>query len=346
MSQDIFVVVEHLRGQVADISYVMLAAARELAKGIGGNVVAVLLGHNAEGLAGNPSAGLRQAQSGSSPVPAALAQAGQCLAADQVLYLDHPALADFTSDAYQKALAGLIGEKQPRAVLFGSTSIGSDIAGGLSIKLGLPLVSSCLNFTAEGKFVSQICGGKIMAEGDLPAPTALVTMVPGGYKPEQGQSAQAPAVTRLEVPGLEALRVALTGYMEPAAGDVDIAKEPLLISVGRGIQNRDNIVLAEDLAAALGGVVTASRPVIDQGWLPKSRLVGKSGKHVKPKIYLALGISGAPEHAEAITTSDTIIAINTDSAAPIFNIAKYGVEMDLFDLVEVLTARVKAAKGG
>jgi len=321
MSQDIFVVVEHLRGQVADISYVMLAAARELSKGIGGNVVAVLLGHKAEGLAGS-------------------------MAADQLFYLDHPALAEFTSDAYQKALAGLIGEKQPRAVFFGSTSIGSDIAGGLSIKLGLPLVSSCLKFTAEGKFVSQICGGKIMAEGDLPSPTALVTMVPGGYKPEQGQSAQPPAVAQVEVPALESLRVALTGYIEPEAGDVDIAKEPLLISVGRGIQNKDNIVLAEELAAAIGGVVTGSRPIIDQGWLPTTRLVGKSGKHVKPKIYLALGISGAPEHAEAITDAGAIIAVNTDPAAPIFNIAKYGVEMDLFDLVEVLTAQVRVAKGG
>ncbi len=144
---------------------------------------------------------------------------------------------------------------------------------------------------------------------------------------------------------LESLRVTLANYIEPESGDVDIAKEPVLVSVGRGIQNQDNIVLAEDLAKALGGAVSGSRPVIDQGWLATSRLVGKSGKHVKPKIYLALGISGAPEHAEAITDSNTIIAINTDPAAPIFNIAKYGAEIDLFDLVEVLTAQVKAAKG-
>ncbi|OIO90927.1 MAG: hypothetical protein AUK02_00555 [Anaerolineae bacterium CG2_30_58_95] len=321
MSQDIFVVIEHLRGQVADISYVMLAAAGELSKGIGGNVIAVLLGNKAEGLAGN-------------------------FAAVQVLYLDHPALADFTSDAYQKALAGLISEKQPRAVLFGNTSIGADVASGLSIKLGLPLVSSCRSFGADGKFVSQICGGKIMAEGDLPSPTALVTMVPGGYKPEAGQSAQPPALTRLEVAGLDALRVSLAKYIEPEAGDVDIAKEPLLIAVGRGIQQQDNIQLAEDLAQAMGGVVCGSRPVIDQGWLATSRLVGKSGKHVKPKVYLAMGISGAPEHAEAITDSDVIIAINTDPKAPIFDIAKFGTEIDLFDLIDPLIAKVRAAKGG
>jgi electron transfer flavoprotein alpha subunit len=328
MNQDIYIVIEHLRGQVAEISYVMLAGARELVKGVGGNVVGVLLGHNAQGLANNPSAG-----------------SGQFMAADKVLYIDHPALADFTSDAYQKALTGLISKDQPRVVLFGSTSIGTDLASTLSIKLGLPIVSSCCSFSADGKFISQICGGKIMAEGTLPGPTALITMVPGGYKTEQGQSSQAPAVTQVEAPVLESLRVTLANYIEPVSGDVDIAKEPVLVSVGRGIQNKDNIVLAEDLAKALGGAVSGSRPVIDQGWLATSRLVGKSGKHVKPKIYLALGISGAPEHAEAITDSNTIIAINTDPAAPIFNIAKYGAEIDLFDLVEVLTAQIKAAKG-
>lgn len=319
MSQDIYIVIEHLRGQVADISYVMLAAARELAQGLNGKVVAVLLGHKAQELATD-------------------------LAADQVLYLDHAALSEFASDAYQKALAGLIGKKQPRAVLFGSTSIGADVASTLSVRLGLPLVSSCRKFNSDGKFVSQICGGKIMAEGKLPAPTALVTMIPGGYKAEQGRSTQSPAVTQAEVPALESLRVTLSKYIEPEAGDVDISKESLLIAVGRGIQNQDNISLAEDLAQVMGGVVCGSRPVIDQGWLTTSRLVGKSGKHVKPKIYLALGISGAPEHVEAITDSDTIIAINTDPAAPIFNIAKYGVEVDMFDLIPPLTEQIKQAK--
>jgi electron transfer flavoprotein alpha subunit len=320
MNQDTYVVIEHLRGQVAEISYVMLAGARTLAKSFGGDVVAILLGHQSQGLAGN-------------------------LSADKVIYLNHPALADFTSDAYQKVLTELIGKDQPRVVLFGSTSIGTDLASTLSIKLGLPMVSSCRSFSAEGKFISQICGGKIMAEGELPGPSALVTVVPGGYKAEQGQSTQAPAITQIEAPSLESLRVSLAGYIEPESGDVDIAKESILVSVGRGIQNQDNIVLAEELAQALGGVVSGSRPVIDQGWLVTSRLVGKSGKHVKPKVYLALGISGAPEHAEAITDSGAIIAINTDPAAPIFNIAKYGSEIDLFDLVEVLTAQVKAAKG-
>ena len=319
MSQDIFVVVEHLRGQVADISHVMLAGARALSQTIGGGVVAVLLGKDAQGLAAN-------------------------LAADRVLYVDHPALADFTPDAYQLVLADLIQAQSPRAVLFGHSSVGMDIAGGLSAKLGIPIVGSCRSFTADGKFVSQICGGKIMAEGDLPSPTAIVTMVPGGYKAEQGQSSQAAAITIIVAPALDSIRVSLKQYIEPDTSDVDIAKETMLVSVGRGIQNKDNIELANELASALGCAVSASRPVVDQGWMPTTRLVGKSGKRVKPKIYLALGISGAPEHVEGMGDSQVIIAVNTDPNAPIYNIAKYGTTVDMFDLLPVLTDKVKQAK--
>ena len=322
MSEDIYVVIEHLRGQIADISYVMLAAARVLAGGTGGEVVGVLLGHEAQGLAGT-------------------------LAANRVLYVDDPALADFTPDAYQQVLAGRIQEDAPRAVLLGHTSVGMDVASGLSARLDLPLVSQCKSVQADDgrlRFVSQICGGKIMAEGDLPEPTALVTMVPGGFKLEEGQSEQPPEVTPVAAPALEGLRVALKQYIEPAAGDVDISREPILISVGRGIQNQDNIELAEELAGLLGGVVCSSRPLVDQGWLPTTRLVGKSGKHVKPKIYLAMGISGAPEHVEGMADSETIIAINTDPNAPIFDVAQYGAEVDMLDLMEVLIEQLEEAR--
>ena len=139
-------------------------------------------------------------------------------------------------------------------------------------------------------------------------------------------------------------RVIFKKYLEPESADVDITKQSVLVSVGRGIQQKDNLDLAEELAEALGTAVSASRPVIDQGWLSTSRLVGKSGKAVKPKVYLAFGISGAPEHTEGITGSDMIIAVNTDPAAPIFNIAKYGAEVDLLDLLPVLTEKIREAK--
>jgi electron transfer flavoprotein alpha subunit len=320
MNQDIFVVIEHLRGTVSDISYMMLAAAHDLAHSTGGKVMAVLLGHNSQALAGN-------------------------LRADQVLYADHASLSDFNPDAYQKTLAVMIDQVKPRAVFFGQTTIGMDIVGGLSSQLGLPLVSSVRLIDADSKLISQICGGKIMAECELPETTALITFVPGGYKSELGQSPQSPPLTTIPVVISGDLRIKFNRYIEPETGDVDISKEALLIAVGRGIQNQDNISLAEELAQAIDGVVCASRPVVDQGWLPTSRLVGKSGASVKPKIYLALGISGAPEHVEAITGSDVIIAINTDPAAPIFNIAKYGTTADLFDLVPALTEQIRNIKG-
>lgn len=319
MNNDIFVVIEHLRGEVSEISYVMLVAAKQLAEATNGKVIAVLLGSDADSLAST-------------------------LAADRVLYYEHEDLVDFTSAGYEQALANLISEDNPRAVLLGHTSIGMDVASLLSAKSGLPLVSSCLSVAGDQgslKFTSQLYGGKILAEGLIPEPTALLTMVPGGYKPEDGQSSSPPEIVKATDPQIEDLKISVNRYDEPETGDVDISTEPLLIAVGRGIQLEDNIELAEELAEAIGGVVCASRPVVDQGWLPTSRLVGKSGYQVKPKIYLALGISGAPEHTEGMTASETIIAINTDPAAPIFNIAKYGVVEDIFDLVPVLTEKLE-----
>jgi electron transfer flavoprotein alpha subunit len=316
MSQDIFVVIEHLQGQVADISYMMLAAARAMAQEGAGSVVGVLLGHEDQGLAAD-------------------------LAADRVLYLDHPTLAEFTSDAYLKVLTGLIRENSPRAVLFGSTSIGADLASVLSVRLDVPLVTLCHSFDGKGGFVSQICGGKIMAEGELPGPSTLITVLPGGYAPEEGQSSKPPVVMQLDTPDLADLRVRLASYVEPEAGDVDISTEPFLLSVGRGIQTQDNIELAQELAELLGATVCSSRPIVDQGWLPPSRLVGKSGKKVKPKLYLAMGISGAPEHVEALAGCEMIIAVNTDPGAPIFDIAQYGAEVDMLDLMEVLIEQLE-----
>jgi len=319
MNKDIYVVIEHIRGEVTEISYMMLAAARQLADATGGEVLAVLLGSNAENLA-------------------------DTLSADKVIYLDHEQLADFTSDGYTQSLLNVIVESNPRVVILGHTSIGMEVASLLSAKSDLPLVGSCIKFSEENgsiRFTSQLYGGKIYAEGLIPEPTALLTMVPGAYKPEDGQSPTPPQVIPTDVLQLEDLKIRVSQYIEPEAGDVDIASEQLLVAVGRGIQLQDNIEIAEELAEVLGGVVCASRPVVDQGWLPTSRLVGKSGYRVKPKVYLALGISGAPEHVEGIGGSDTIIAINTDPAAPIFNIAKYGVVEDIFDLVPVLTEKLE-----
>lgn len=324
MSTDILVLIEHLKGQVSDLSYMMLAAGRGLASASGGKLKGLLLGQGAQDLAAN-------------------------LSADGIIYVDHPALADFTPDAYRRTLAAIIERESPRVVLIGETAIGADLAGALSVQLYLPLLSLCRTLSADsGKlnFQCQICGGKILAEGHLPETTTLVTMVPGAYKPEDGKAANPAEVTSMEPPDLAGLRVSLNNFIEPEVGDVDITREPVLVAVGRGIQQEMNLELAEELAQALGGVVCASRPVVDQGWLPTSRLVGKSGKHVKPKLYFAVGISGAPEHMEGAGDSDLIIAVNTDAAAPIFEYANFGVQVDALDLLPVLTEKIIAAKGG
>lgn len=319
MTQDIFLLIEHIQGQVSDISYIMTAAARELAQKEGGSVIGILFGSGAEHLK-------------------------DTLAVDKVIYCDHPALAEFTSDAYKRTLVSLLTEYSPRAVLFGNTTLGADVSSNLSTQMKFPIVNSCIKVTESGNLISQICGGKIMVESQLAEQTTLITVNPGGYKPEEGQSDSAPETIKFSPPDLENLKVKLSQYIEPDVGDVDISQEKVLIGIGRGIQREDNIELAEKLAELLGGEVCASRPVIDQGWLPTSRLVGKSGKTVKPDLYISLGISGATEHTEGVIDSKTIIAINSDPDAPIFDIAQYGIEVDLFDLIDPLLEQIESAK--
>lgn len=322
MTKDIYVYIEHLRGRVADISYVTLAAARAITMKSGGSVVAVLLGDHVQTLAND-------------------------LSANRVLYFDHPALAEYSPKASQDAMVDLIHDNMPRLVLFGDTSIGSDLAGTLSGRLSLPLVSNCRSFEVQGnilKFTSQICGGKIMVEGLIPEPSALVTMIPGSYKSEIGKSSKPPVVVWEKLIPWEDKSIQFRGFIEPDPCDVDIAKENVLIAVGRGIQTQDSIQLAQELANTINGVVTSSRPIVNLGWLPSTRLVGRSGKRVKPRLYMACGISGAPEHVEAMVESDVIIAINTDPEAPIYSLAKYGATIDLFDLLPALTENIRISK--
>jgi len=321
MTQAIFVVIEHIQGQVSDISYLMIAAARELAQAQGGNVVGIILGSGAENLKDN-------------------------LAVDQVIYCDHPALAEFSSDAYKRTLLAIIKEHDPRAVFFGNTTIGADISSSIAAHGSYPIINSCIRIAEGGAITSQICGGKIMVDSQLADKTTLITMIPGGYKPEQGLGGPPTETINFSPPDLENLKVKLVQFIEPDSGDVDISQEKILVAIGRGIQTEDNIELAEELAALLGGTVCASRPVIDQGWLPTSRLVGKSGKSVKPDLYLSLGISGATEHLEGILDSKTIVAINSDPDAPIFGVAKYGIEVDLFDFIDPLLKQLESAKNG
>jgi electron transfer flavoprotein alpha subunit len=213
-----------------------------------------------------------------------------------------------------------------------------DLAAWLSARIGKPCAAYVKGINIEdGALIvnSQAYGGKMIADiaptGDL----AIVAVLAGSFPIEAGQGST-PA-TRIAAPvPLDGLKIKFLESIRPAAGDVDITAQEKLVSIGRGIGSKDNVELAEDLAKALGAVVSASRPVIDARWLPPSRQVGKSGRKVKPKLYLALGISGSPEHLEGIKRAELIIAINTDKKAPIFNYAHYGATVDLFEVAEAM----------
>jgi len=197
---------------------------------------------------------------------------------------------------------------------------------------------------------SQLFGGKILSDVRLPDNRGVVSVYPGSFPPDAGKSDRKPSIEMLDLPLWESIplgeetKVIFKQYLEPEAGDIDITKQDILISIGRGIANADNIALVNELADALGGALCASRPVIDQGWLPLSRQVGKSGMTVKPKLYLSLGISGAPEHVEGMKDSGLIISVNTDPNAPIFGVSHYGICADLFDILPTLIEEIKAHK--
>lgn len=319
MGNDVFVLVEHAAGEVDESTQELLGKAAELAGEAGGQTVACLLHSGAAAAAGD-------------------------LAADTVLSVEHPALEHFLPEAYVKAMASLVAQHGPRLTLIANTTVGMDVAAGLSARAGVPLVAYCTAVGFEGDAVvatSQVFGGKLNAEVAVEG-AAICSIVAGSFKPAPAGS---PDVQEATVPGLDDLTTSFLQRVEPEVSDVDITGEEILVSVGRGIGGEENIELAQELADALGGVVSASRPVTDGGWLPKTRQVGKSGRKVKPKLYIACGISGAPEHLEGMSDAELIIAINTDENAPIFDVAHYGTTEDLFELLPALTEQVEAAVG-
>ena len=311
MSNDVFVITEHLDGKFSDVSFEMVGKAKELAKALGGQAVAVVVGGGVE---------------------------ANVFASDSTIQVDDAALSQFNPEAYGKVIEALVKEKAPRVVLFGWTVTGMDVAAWLSARLGVPCAAYAKDVRVEGGGVVVSCqayGGKLTAEVAPEGETAIVACLAGSFPAEAGQGAT--AATKIASPvDLSGLKMKFIEMVKPAGGDVDITAQTKLVSVGRGIGGKENIELAEELAAKLGAAVSASRPVVDAGWLPRTRQVGKSGLKVKPKLYLMLGISGAPEHLEGMKSAELIIAINTDKKAPIFNVAHYGATADLFEVAEAM----------
>jgi electron transfer flavoprotein alpha subunit len=319
MSSDVFVLVEHRDGAVTDTTFELLGRARQLAGEAGGRAVALLLGSGVEPLA------------------------SQLGAADVVLLIEDAALAEFTPTGYHAALLPVIRDRSPLLVMAANTGVGMDVAAGLSMASGSPLAAYAIDVALDGGapvVTSQLYAGKVNVRVRFAEGRGIVTVVAGAFPAEAGRAAGAPSIERVASAGSDS-RVRFRGLIRPEAGDVDITRESVLVSVGRGIGEAENVELVEELAAALGGAVSASRPVADAGWLPRTRQVGKSGLRVKPKLYLALGISGAPEHLEGMRDADLIIAVNTDPRAPIFGVAHYGAVADVLDVVPALTKRLQ-----
>ena len=323
MSANVMVLAEHTDGQISEGTYELIGQARQLAGALGGATEVVLLGRSE--------------------------LAGQLSAADVVVCVEHPALDQYVPEAYERALLEVLAQRAPRLLLLSNATAGLDLGGALSVHWDAPLAAYVSALEVDGGVVvatAQILGGKVLAEVELPAERAIVTLLGGAYSsPLEAATAgggAGPEVVHVGPPaGLATLRTSLRRVVPAAAGDVDISTADVLVSVGRGIESEDNLETVVELAEALGVPLSASRPVVDAGWLAKSRQVGQSGLKVKPRAYLAFGISGAPEHLEGMRRSELIIACNTDPGAPIFAVAHYGTTVDLFDLVPELVDMVR-----
>ncbi|MGA2369121.1 MAG: electron transfer flavoprotein subunit alpha/FixB family protein [Candidatus Korobacteraceae bacterium] len=234
-------------------------------------------------------------------------------------------------------------------VLLPHNHFGIDLGPGLSVKLNAAFVPDVVGIDGvDGtnlKVIRQEFGGQVSTHVRCNlASGAVINLRPGAFKPADGAAASGKVVDKsAEIGALTAKRRYLT-TIAPETGDVDITKEAVLVSVGRGIQEKDNISIAEELAEAMGAVVSCSRPVVDAKWLPKSRQVGSSGQTVKPKIYLACGISGSFQHLAGLKGNPFIVAINKNPKAPIFQVAEVGIVTDMLEFLPELTNRLRAMK--
>jgi electron transfer flavoprotein alpha subunit len=322
---EILVLAEHRGGELRDITFEMLGEAAKLAEAGGGRVSALLLGAGVDGMAEKLTG-----------------------YADYVLVVDHGNLTNFNSAVYQPVVAEAITSRTPSLILLGNTAFGVDLAPSLAVELDLPLASDVIGIDLDGgslKVTRQIYEGKIDARISFrDAPTTILTVRPAAFPAEPGTKSGKITELPASVPDEPAVRRFLE-YVEAAVGDIDITKSDVIVAVGRGIKEQENMGLVEELAELLGGVVGCSRPVVDAGWLPKDRQVGSSGKTVKPKLYVAVGISGQFQHLSGMKAAETIVAINKDPKAPIFAEADYGIVGDLFKVVPALKEKIAEARG-
>lgn len=321
----ILVVIEQREGRIARISLEAVAAARRLAAQLNAEVTAALPGAATESLARELAA---------QPV-------------SRVLRVEHPLLAPYTADGFLTALEQLIRKENPTHVVLPHTYQVRDYAPALAARFGQPLIGDVTVIGDGPVFTRQLFQGRLNGSYRPAADGPCFISVQAGAFPVEPAGNETPAaLVEVFTPTIDAAQIR-TQPGEPfraSAQAVDLGSAQRIVSVGRGIQSQDNIPLVQSLADVLGAELAASRPICDAEWLPMERQVGSSGQTVAPKLYLAVGISGAIQHLVGIKGSQCIVAINKDPDAPIFEVADYGIVGDLFDVVPALTDAVKAAK--
>jgi electron transfer flavoprotein alpha subunit len=305
------VIAEHIRGQVRDVTYELITAAGELGEPV---TVAVI---------------------GADPSP--LAEQVNRAGVSEIVTVEAGS-DEFENDAYQAAVEALIADRSPRVVLMGFSVNSMGYGPAVAAKLGLGFASDVFALRDEGgSLVAEraFYGGKVYAEIEFPDKECVLLLLRAAtWQP--AEDAGSASVTPFSAPAVSS-RARHASFEEAPAADVDITTADFLLSIGRGIGEKDNIPQFEELAEKMGAVLSVSRPIVDAGWMPAARQVGQSGKTVKPKVYLAFGISGAVQHLAGMKTSGTIIAVNTDPEAAIFNVADYGATCDLFDVADALS---------
>ena len=325
MNGTVLVIMEQRGGAWTRMSFETLAAGQELASALGTKAAAAVPGH----------------------AVGALASEAASYNLDRVFTVDHELLAQYTADAFTAALEQLIKRVQPAFVLFPHTYQVRDFAPKLATRFNQTLISDVISIRNENGpvFVRQLFQGKLNADvrpgGEAPHFAGIQA---GAFRTDRLRTGAAPI--EAFTPDLKAsdIRQQPGEPFREAAGAVDLTAAELIVSVGRGIKEKDNIPLVQELAESLGAELAATRPVCDNGWLPIERQVGSSGQTVSPKLYLAVGISGAIQHLVGMKGSKTVVAINKDANAPIFEVADYGIVGDLFEVVPALIEEVKKAK--
>lgn len=321
---NVIVLAEHRQSVLRDNTFEMLAVAPGLAKELGGEVVVLLLGSGVDGLAQK------------------IAGYGV-----KVLVVDDPLFKDYNADKYQKVLSVLIDTQKPSLVMIGQTAQGVDMAPALAVEKNLPFVADVIGLAVEDgilKATRSLYSGKVNAQiAFKPADTYLVTVREAAFEaPEPSTAGQ---VDKLESPLKEDLDYRkFIEYIEAEVGDVDITQSEILVSIGRGLKEDKNLPMVEELAKAIKGSICGSRAAVDAGWLPQNLQIGISGKSVKPKLYICMGISGAFQHLAGMKGAKTVVAINKDPEAPIFSVADYAIVDDLFKVVPKLTEKLKELK--